>query len=97
MDNYMVKVYDMSFVQDYVESYTKFFDTERKAFDYAEYIMQDFGIAKEYNLSAEVYIKTETKGAYQIFGLYEFDMIENFWAEDGFYYNGDFNYYEVYC
>lgn len=74
-NKYMVRVYDCSFVQNFVDSYELFFDSFEQAKAYADTLMSQFASAVLYMYTAEVYIRTFTLGAYEIIGYFEFDYM----------------------
>lgn len=74
-NKYMVRVYDCSFVQNFVDSYEKFFDSFEQAKAYADWLMSQFAFAGLQMYMAEVYIRTFTLGAYEPIGYFEFDYM----------------------
>jgi hypothetical protein len=72
---YMVRVYDCSFVQNFVDNYELDFDSFEEAKDYADGLMTTFAYAGTYEYTAEVYIRTFTLGAYEPIGYFEFDYM----------------------
>jgi hypothetical protein len=72
---YMVRVYDCSFVQNFVDNYELDFDTFEEAKEYADGLMTTFAYAGTYEYTAEVYIRTFTLGAYEPIGYFEFDYM----------------------
>ena len=70
--DYIVLVYDCSFVQDYVNNYQKTFDTEKEAREYADTLMSDFSYRGLYEYTCEIGIHTG-QGLYNVFGFWEFD------------------------
>ena len=74
-NKYMVRVYDCSFVQDFVSTYERYFDTYEQAKAYAYRLMSQFAITGLQLYIAEVYIRTFTLGAYEPIGYFEFDYM----------------------
>lgn len=74
-NRYMVRVYDCSFVQDFVVAFDNFFDTLDEAKKYASDLMDDFGNDANYEYSAEVFIRTLSLGCFEPIGYYEFDYM----------------------
>lgn len=74
-NKYMVRVYDCSFVQNFVDSYENYFDTFEEAKEYADGLMATFAFSGLYEYTAEVYIRTFTLGAYELIGYFEFDYM----------------------
>ena len=72
-NKYMVRVYDCSFVQNFVGAYEMYFDTFEQAKEYADGLMATFANAGTYEYTAEVYIRLFTLGAYEPIGYFEFD------------------------
>ena len=73
---YRVKVYDCSFIQDYVSCYEKTFSTYEQAYAYANSLMVDFGDMGRYEYSSELSelkMLDENIGIYVPFGFFEFD------------------------
>ena len=74
-NRYMVRVYDCSFVQDYVVAYDSYFDTLIDAKRHAYNLMRMFGESANYEYTTEILIRTITIGAYEPIGYYEFDYM----------------------
>lgn len=72
---YMVRVYDCSFVQDYVVAYDSYFDTLIDANRYAYNLMRMFGESANYEYTTEILIRTITIGDYEPIGYFEFDYM----------------------
>ena len=103
MNRYMVKVYDCSFVQDYVPNYERLFDSLDDAKAYCESIMKDFGNSALFEYSPEILIRTLTLGAYEPIGYYEFDfahtdedIIDMLWSLDDYKQLSNFSYHEMF-
>lgn len=103
MNRYMVKVYDCSFVQDYVSIYDRLFDSLDDAKAYCESIMKDFGNAALFEYSPEIFIRTLTLGAYEPIGYYEFDFASTdedlaylLWSMDDYRKLSKFSYHEMF-
>lgn len=73
---YLVRVYDCSFVQNFVDNYELDFDSFEEAKEYADGLMASFAYAGTYEYTAEVYIRTFTLGAYEPIGYFEFDYMD---------------------
>lgn len=82
MAQYMVKVYDASFVQDYTEEGCLTFDNRESAIDYAIELTKDFIDNYIDYLEADVFIKTLGCGDYQMVGYVSYAM--NTWDCDGY-------------
>lgn len=72
---YMVRVYDCSFVQNFVDTYEMDFDSFEQAKEYADGLMSQFAFAGLMMYTAEVYIRTFTLGCYEPIGYFEFDYM----------------------
>lgn len=97
MNKYMVKIYDASFVQDYIENSTAFFDDEESAIEYAIDITKEFIDNYIDYLAAEVFVKDLGMDTYQMVGYVSYAM--NTWDCDGYDKIGydSIEYEEVYC
>ena len=74
-NTYSVSVYDCSFVQDYVMSYTRFFNYKVDACKYAVKLMNDFAYRGLYEYTVELGIEALCKGQYNTIGFWEFDCL----------------------
>lgn len=72
---YMVRVYDCSFIQNFVDSYEMYFDSFEQAKEYADTLMSQFAFAGLEMYTAEVYIRTFIAHTYEIIGYFEFDYM----------------------
>ena len=81
MSEYMVKVYDMSFVQDYIDESTAFFGDMDSAIDYAVDLTKEFIDNYIDYLEADVFVKDYGMDTYQMIGYVSYAV--NTWDCDG--------------
>lgn len=105
MAKYIVRVYDCSFVQDYVMGYESTFTHRKEALAYGEYLMREFAELARFEYSVEFGYLTECVGFayYTEIGYWEFDfahtdedIIDLLWSLDDYKQLSNFSYHEMF-
>lgn len=97
MSKYMVKIYDASFVQDYIENSAAFFDDEETAIEYAIDITKEFIDDYIDYLEADVFVKDVGMDTYQMIGYVSYAVNTrdcDGWDKIGY---DSIEFEEVYC